>query len=82
MQQRVRFDTELLAGPKHNSRVNKPPSLLFSAYRCYLPGVKRPGPDVDHSSHLSVEVKNEPVLPLHAIVAVYFQSTTQHSDPV
>jgi len=76
MQQRVRFVTEQFAGPKHNSRVNKPPSLLFSGYRCYLPGVKRPGRDVDHSSHLSVEVKNEPVLPLYAFVAVYFQSRT------
>ena len=59
MQQRVRFDTELFAGLKHNNRVNKPPILLFSGYRCSLTGVKRLRRDVDHLPPLSVEIRNE-----------------------
>ena len=36
-----------------------PPSLLFSDYRSSLPGLKRPGCDVDHTLPSRAEVKNE-----------------------
>ena len=34
-----------------------PPSLLYSAYRVSLPGVKRPGRGVDHPPASSTEVE-------------------------
>jgi hypothetical protein len=36
-----------------------PHSLLFNGYRSSLPGVKRPGPEVNHSSPSTAEIKNE-----------------------
>ena len=42
-----------------SDRLWGPPSLLFSGYRGYLSGVKRPGPEVDHSSVSRAEVKNK-----------------------
>ena len=45
-------------GPRYFSLlVLRPPSFLFSDY-CFLPGVKRPGRDVDYSPPSSAEVKN------------------------
>jgi hypothetical protein len=36
-----------------------PQILLFTGYRCYFPGIKRPGLDVDRSPPSNAEVKNE-----------------------
>jgi hypothetical protein len=38
---------------------DSPPSFLFNGYRISLPGVKRPGRQVDQSPASSAEVKNE-----------------------
>jgi len=35
-----------------------PPIILFSGYRISLPGLKRPGCDIDHTLPSSAEVKN------------------------
>jgi hypothetical protein len=40
-------------------RPDSGPSLLFHGYWGFLPGVKRPRCEVDHSPSYSVEVKNE-----------------------
>jgi len=50
-----------------------PPSLLFSKFRGYFPGLKHPGLDVDHSTSSSADGKNKwshtsiPLLCLHGI---------------
>lgn len=34
-------------------------STAFSGYRCALPGLKRPGPKVNHSTTFSAEANSE-----------------------
>jgi hypothetical protein len=48
-----------LSSPKRPNWLWGPPSRLFKGCRGAVPGVKRPGRDVDHLSPSSVEVKNE-----------------------
>jgi hypothetical protein len=34
-------------------------SSVFNGYRCYFPGVKRPGPEIKHPLISSAQVKND-----------------------
>jgi hypothetical protein len=45
--------------PKRRDRVWGPHKLVFNGNRGSIPGVKWPGREVDHTSPLCVEVKNE-----------------------
>ena len=59
---------------KCTDRLWGPPSLLFNRYRGSLPGVKRPGREVNHSLPSIAKVKNMncaiPLFPLYALKAL------------
>jgi len=63
----------------HRSRPTLgPTSLLYNGYRFSFPGIKRPGPGVDHALHLVPRLKKEqhctfiPSLVLHGLFKVNF----------
>ena len=51
-----------------------PSSLLYKGYRVSFPGLKRPGPDVNHPRPFSAEVKER--------VELYLYSSSATSWPV
>jgi hypothetical protein len=58
-----------LGGETFRTRPDRPwgpPSLLYSAYRVSIPGVKRPGRGVDHSPRSCAEVKERVGLYLYS----------------
>ena len=56
---RIRVRAKIISLFKRPARLWGAPSLLFSRYRCSLPEVKRPGPNLDHSPASSAKLKNE-----------------------
>lgn len=56
------------------------PSRTLSAYRKYLPGVKRSGREINHSAPYSTRLKTGAAVPLHPLYSV--MAWTRTTSPV
>jgi hypothetical protein len=70
---RVPLESRIFSSPRRPDPLWGPPSLLSNGHWGALsPGVKRPGPEVDHSSATSAEVKKTRIytsIPLYVFMA-------------